>query len=258
VLVQAYVPEQTLHGQKYERRIVLSSLHYSVDLAQVRGLHVALGVAPPVACSLRADGLKNVHASTSRLSSRRGSVDSLRADLVFSSAEDAQAALDALIRAGHAATTPYNSTPLEKRGWVVAEQVAAQAMAAHLTRLKTLPADLRQAEMYRPKLIDITQHGAPRADVPAAAARELFTVAHAKLQSASFRNDADRHLVRRLLFTLDRMMHNLRSNVSISDARHRVELAYDARIKYLTRRFARQCVHAPLTNGTRRVLEVFG
>jgi hypothetical protein len=182
-----------------------------------------------------------VHASSSQSSSSRIAGAGVCAELVYDSAKEAQAALDALVEAGLTAVTVYNATPFEDRGWLVAEHVSAHATAAHLSRLKTLPAALRQAEAHRPKLIDITQYDAPRVDTPVATARELFDAAQAKLQSAAFRQDADRKLVQRLLLTLDQVLHNRRSHTaSSSDSRHRVELAYEARIKYLTRRFAPQ------------------
>ena len=223
------------------------------DGTKARGgvtVRAATARAAPKTCrgSFQTDGRKTGLGAGEMLT-RRGSASARAAagsdyqlELDFDSREDADVATVGLRAAGYAVVGVYNSTPFNERGWVVGEQLAARAMSAHFTRLGSLPADLRRAQARRPKLIDITQHDHPREDAPSETPRDLFTAALTHLKSANFSRESDRPLVRRLVATLDRNMHTITARASITDTRHKLELEYDARVRYLTKRFAR---HAP-------------
>ena len=181
-----------------------------------------LGLAQPVECSIEARGVGDTCAHVR-----------------FDKEAEAQAAIEAYMDVGVTAYAAYNAARYEAQGWTLAEQGAARAMAAHLARLKMPSTQLRRAQRWRPKLIDITKFDEPIAHQPTASPRDVLEKLKTSLLDAQFASGRERAVVRHLIQKLGRDLYSNAANRDISEARARVELEFDARITYLTRRFAK-------------------
>ena len=141
-------------------------------------------------------------------------VDSTTLCVRFALHESAVSAVAALQRRGMAASLVYNQRAYDGdggRGWCIAEQGAASAVAAHLEEAiragQTLPERLARAQASRPKVLEICADGSVEERAASADARALFRQLMTSLEKAVFVGKGDQGVVRELLGGLDWTMH---------------------------------------------------
>jgi hypothetical protein len=220
VLSMRHVPAAEVHGEAYERRVRIDGLSDGVDEVSLSSYLKDQAIAAPVACRID-------HSRTSAT-----------AELCFSSEADARLALWTLQQAGVAASLVYDPTPYEERGWTACEMFAAQAISAHISRMGSVPKELKRAEDRRPKLIDITQFDRPMPIAPPLAPSMLYANARGRLKTALFRRAGEAKEAQSLLEILSRRLNGTLSYASSGEKRFRLEVVRDARALFLTKRFA--------------------
>ena len=223
-----------LDSQRCAKQIAISGLRADISEHDLRSALHAMDTKPPVSCLVKRAAREPSQPTSIFGVQPPDKGCSASAELVFDHAQDASRALSDLRSRGFDATPSCSTTPCQRHGWVLAKMVAAKVMCSHFSRAKVV------SPGGRPKIIDITHADRPMEERAAMTVYDSFSNAYLALASAFFAVDDDRKLVTRLLRDLDDRLH-IYSTTARNTAPtkvHEARVDHDARMRYLTHRWA--------------------